>query len=49
LTGPRWDHAITSDFIVLMVEEVSKLNIVRKLEEISTKCLQIHIELDDKM
>jgi hypothetical protein len=36
LTGQRWDHAITSDFIVLKVEEVSKLNIVRKLEEIST-------------
>lgn len=30
------NHNITSDFIVLMVEEVSKLNIVRKLEEIST-------------
>lgn len=36
LTGQRWDHAISSDFIALMVEEMSKLNIVRKLEEIST-------------
>ena len=36
LTGQRWDHAISSDFIALMVEEMSKLNIIRKLEEISS-------------
>ena len=35
LVGQRWNYAITSDFISQMIDEAGKLNIVKKLDELT--------------